>query len=367
MKYFYVIICLLLLLPVTVYAEGDGESDDVKDALDSYCSSLPKEIRKELPEGLTSSLTGEGGDTIGAEYVIGLIAESVRVGAGGAAPFILALIVTVLLSSTVCALGDGISDKPVSVVASVATCSLCISALLPLLKEVRTATALMGAAVKGVMPAVALLGASSAQPSLTSANASFISTLLALNTKLSEELMGPSVSVCLSFSVAGALSKHGTVFLGGVASLIKRILIFVLTLTATALSVIMSFQTVLAKSSDTLLLRGIRFATGNAVPIIGGTVSEVAGGYLSGLAALKGGLGTVCALSVAVCALPLTVKLFAVRIGMSGVALLAQAMGSPLHSDIKELCSAADILIAVTVLVSLTFTVSVGVFAAVSV
>lgn len=367
MRYLAVLFVLMALMSLTAHA-SDGAENEVGDALDSYYSSLPDEIRDALPDSLEAELTENGtASSVGPTFIAELISNAVKLALKDSAPLIISLTVTVILSSIISSQSDGISDKPLSVAGSVAAVFLCASAILPLAEEVKRAVTLMGGVIKGVMPAVAVVGAASAQPSLTAANASWLSTLLALNSQLTEDVLTPAVSVCLAFTAAGALTSGSTLSLSGVATVIKRCFIFLLTLIATALTVIMSFQTVLAKGSDTVLVRSLRFASGTAVPVIGGTVSEVAGGYLSSLTAVRGSLGTVCAAALAVCALPLTLKIFAMRLGMSGVALLARSMGSPLHNDIRELTSVTDLLIAITVLTAVTLTLSVGAFAAVSV
>ena len=368
MKHLIACMCLILILSLPVCAEENQSQNDVSDAIDSYYSSLPSEILSALPVSLKDELkNGEGAPSVDGAFAVRLVLKCVSRCLGDVAPFITALALTVMLTSVISSLGDGITDKPLSTVGAVAVASVSVTAIVPLVKEVKTAMTLMGAVVKGIIPAVSLVGASSAQPSLTAVNASWLSILLALITKLNEEILAPAVTLCLAFSVSGALNRGGAMAISGLGAVVKRCIVFVTTLISTALTVIMSFQTVLAKSSDTVLLRSLRFAAGSVVPVVGGTVSEVAGGYLSGISAVRGALGTVCAVSVVICSVPIIVKLFAFKIGMGAVALLAQAMGCDAYTDIKEIGSVTDLLSAITVLTAVTLTISVGVFAAVSV
>ena len=82
----------------------------------------------------------------------------------------------------------------------------------------------------------------------------------------------PVAGICLVLALADALSGGGR--LRSLAGLIKRSYALFFSFLMLILCGVLGIQTTLAKGSDTLALRTVRFAAGSFLPVVGGSVSE---------------------------------------------------------------------------------------------
>ncbi len=82
----------------------------------------------------------------------------------------------------------------------------------------------------------------------------------------------PVAGICLALALADALS--GGLQLRSLAGLLKRSYTLLFSFLMLLLCGVLGIQTTLAKGSDTLALRTVRFAAGSFLPVVGGSVSE---------------------------------------------------------------------------------------------
>ena len=111
-------------------------------------------------------------------------------------------------------------------------------------------------------------------------------------------------------------------------------------------------------------MRSIKFASGNSVPIVGASLSEAAGAYLSGISLIKGSAGTLIAAAIVLAALPMLLKLFAVKLCLTFVAFVSDILGVN-GTIVRDFASITDMLIAMLVTSSLIFVITMGLFASV--
>ncbi len=114
---------------------------------------------------------------------------------------------------------------------------------------------------------------------------------------VSEEAVGNSVvpfcGICMAFSAIGAMDPN--LRLGSLLSSLKKHYTTFLAGLMTLLLAMLGFQTTLAARADSLAMRGAKFAAGNLIPVVGGSVSELLRTVSAGVSYLRGTLG-VCAL-----------------------------------------------------------------------
>lgn len=357
-----VVIFLLFAVPLSTYAEG---------GLKDIYNGLPKDVSDSLPKDFDEKITeGDGSDAvkaIDAPFVLSFISKAVAFAASDALPSIVTLAVIVLLSALLSSLSsqsDGTVGKAMSFASSVSVISACIGVILPLWEQTSDAMKAICGIVKTSLPVMTAISASSGQISSGAVNATWLNALLALIEELSVSVLSPIFTVCLSFFVISALTKDNGTDLSGVAVSVKKLFIFFITLISAVLCAIMTFQSVIAKGSDTVLLRSIRFASTSTIPVVGGALSEAAGTYLSGLSVIKSSAGALVAASIALSALPLLLKLFAVKIGLSLVAFTGEVLGVK-GNTVRGFTSLIDLMIALLILCSAVFVIAAGVFASV--
>ncbi len=144
-----------------------------------------------------------------------------------------------------------------------------------------------------------------------------------------EEAVGNSVvpfcGICIAFSAVGAINpdlRFGTL----ISSLKKHYTTF-LAFLMTILLAMLGFQTVLAARADSLAIRGAKFAAGNMIPVVGGSVSELLRTVSAGISYLRGTLG-ICALLLIILSLfPMISRLWLSMICRQIAASVADLLG----------------------------------------
>lgn len=99
----------------------------------------------------------------------------------------------------------------------------------------------------------------------------------------------PLLKVCFGFSLLSCVT--GNIRLGSLAEFVRKTFTTVLVTLMTLLSAVMSFQSILARSADSMAMRTVRLVSGHFIPIVGGFVSEAASTVAAGMGVLKSSVG----------------------------------------------------------------------------
>ncbi len=354
-------VIMLFFLPTSVYA--DGELKDIYD-------SLPNGVGELLPEDFESEIEKEDGTSavglLDASFFMTFLGKTLSIALSDTAPMMLTLTVTVLLCALLSSLSKegGSVGKAMGFASSVSLCGSCISIIKPLSEQCLGTVDVISGIIKTSLPIMTSISLAAGQTNLSYANATFLNAVLALTEEIGRQVLSPLLAVSVAFTAVSALSRGSGIDLSHMVSSVKKTFIFFISLLSTVLCITMAFQTVIAKSSDTILLRSIKFASGSSIPIVGAALSEAAGAYLSGLSLIKGSAGALIAAAIALASLPMLLKLFAVKLCLIFAAFISDILGvnGALVRDFTSIC---DMLIAMLVTSSLIFVISMGLFASV--
>lgn len=356
-------LCLLLALPCR--AEGtEGLIGELYDG-------LPSEAVDALPDELSEGLKEEGGTAVrllDASFFLNFFSTSLQAALGECGEPLLLLFGCVMLAAFLHTLADtagGESGRAIAFASGLGVTLACFEVIRPLWEAASSLLDTMGLIVKSSLPVMTAIGSASGAVSGTVVHATWLTVLLTLLEQLGDAILSPLLSVCCGFILVCAVSRAaGASDLGGTVRAIRSAFLLFLSLLTTVLVAVMSFQTVLAKSSDSALLRSVRFASGSAIPIIGGALSEAASSYLGSLAVIRSAAGTLVAASLVVAALPLLLRLFFCRMGFSLIATMADILGDGKSSAVvKEAASVLELLLSMMALLSVLFILIAGVFA----
>lgn len=149
-------------------------------------------------------------------------------------------------------------------------------------------------------------------------------------------LMGGYMAVSISGSVSPLLKKSG------IAVMIKRLAFWITAFVSAVFVGILSIQTAVNASADTLSAKAAKFIIGSSVPVAGGVLSEALGTVTASMGLLKSSVGIYGAVACAGVILPLIAELLVWR-----AVLFVTAAVSELFSlnVIAEILRAADSVI----------------------
>ena len=170
----------------------------------------------------------------------------------------------------------------------------------------------------------------------------------------------PLMGGYLALSIASSVSP--IVQSSGIAEGIKKLCYFVMSLVTTVFLGVLSVQTALSASADSLSMKTAKFIVGSAIPVAGPVLSEALTTVTASLGMLRTTVGIYGVLACAVIFLPLLAELVIWRLVFNLTVIISDLLGVP---KISVLLKSADTVIAVlTGLLMLTaamFIISLGV------
>ena len=343
-----------------------------EEAIADYYDALPKEVADALPEEVAEGLR-DGDPTaataLDASFLLRFMGRALTGALGDGLSSLLTLTATVFLAALLHAFSDTAGEAAGKAVGFAAG----LSALLSVLHVVKPAWQLasdtidgIGLLSKSLLPVMSAIGVASGGVSASAIHATWLTILLSLVEQITETVLPPLFGIGLGFLAVSLVSRltEGS-DMSGIVTSIKRAFTILLTLVGAVLSAIMAYQSVLAKSSDTVLLRSIKFASGNLIPVVGSTLSETAGSYLASLSLVRSSMGTVVAVSLLLFVLPPVVTLLICRFGMGFLGTVAGLLGAPQEGELlREASALLDLAIASLAILSGIFLLLTGVFSA---
>ena len=341
MKYRYILFSCLLLFallfrfPISAQ-DGDVETDSTVKLPAEYgdfLESIPEDIRAYLPDGLFSA----NGETVGEavaeisdfSYLLQTVLSLVGLRIGDCAHLLVSVLGLLLLSALCNTLRQSIGSAQLgrafsfcsALVITVALLSQSVSVLESVTAYFSTLNTLTAASLP-LMSALYAMGGNVSAAAASGAGLSVFMTLL-------EELVGKSIlpfcGICMAFALVGALEP--SLRTGTLLSTLKKNYTTVLAFLMMLLLAMLSTQTVLGARADTLMMRSAKFAAGNMIPVVGGSVAELLRTVSAGVSFLRGTVGLCGTLLLILTLLPTLIELLLFRFVWQLCASVADLLG----------------------------------------
>lgn len=161
--------------------------------------------------------------------------------------------------------------------------------------------------VNSYLPVMCGIIVASKNPSLAFSYNSFSVFLSSVITLISDKFLSPIISSLLAFNVLTAFSFEN--YRERVIKTVRRLIVVILSLFSTVYTGLLTTQSILASSSDSLVLKGVRFISGTFVPIIGGSVGDAISSVFSSFLIMKNTLGVFVIIVIILINLPVMIEL----------------------------------------------------------
>ena len=169
-----------------------------------------------------------------------------------------------------------------------------------------------------------------------------------LFSQLAVNFLAPLCGSVLGLSIAGAV--HPQLKTDKLGELIKKFVVWGLTLIMTIFMSILSAQTLVASASDNTAIKAAKFMVSQGVPIVGGTISDVVNTFGGSLSVLKGSVGTYGIIAAAVILFPSIARIFCYKIALASAQALAEMLGlKELGTLMKSCCAVMTIILSVSI------------------
>lgn len=181
-----------------------------------------------------------------------------------------------------------------------------------------------------------------------SASAANAVTLAAtqLFSQLAVNFLAPLCGAIMGLSITGAI--HPQLNVSRLGELIRKTVVWTLSLLMTIFMSILSLQTFVTASADSVLIRTAKFAVSSGVPIVGGTISDAVATVHGSLELIKSSVGTYGIVAAAVMILPTLINVGAYRLAVMAAETVSDVFGVKELTALLKSCGAVmSIILAV--------------------
>lgn len=170
----------------------------------------------------------------------------------------------------------------------------------------------------------------------------------------------PLMSAYLSISIASRVSP--LLEKSGIADGIKKVSFWVMSLLTTIFIGILSIQTAVGSSADTLTVKTAKFFIGSSVPVAGTVLSEALTTVTASVGLLKSSVGIYGVVASVVIFLPLIAEIFLWRVGLNLTSAVSDLFStSKISALLRSVDSVLSVLLGITLLTLAMFVISLAV------
>lgn len=322
----------------------------------SLLDSLPDEVKALLPEGLENATDEQSiAEAFDGTYLASLCTDLLKEGVSAGLKLFASLLGLILL----CAIITRCAELIPSGKSQAFDYALLLISALEIYRSIYSLFELTRAYIgqinqymTGIGAAIGSIFLLSANPSTAAVQSVWLGVLLTATEKISYGLLFPLLE--MSFALTLVASICPDINLRSVTAFIRQLCTTLLVAAMTLITIFMAFQTNIASAADSFGLRSVRFAASNAIPIIGGLVSESMKTLATSLTLVKSTAGLIGVVGLLLCTLLPLSMLFTCRYSLS----LSATAADLLHANaIKPLIDEAGKLIGFLIAIVLVFSI----------
>ena len=315
-------LCLFLIFGLTITASAqsiDGISEETPEEFSKLLDALPPELSKLLPNDLfsnqTSDLNSAARKMSDVSFLFNAVLDTLGIHLQDALRLLATTIGLLLLSALLSALQVTVKNESISRVFSLISTLAILSAVLSggyssvvaVTQYIKRLNAMTAAGI----PLLALLYSMGGNVTAAVATTGGLTVYLGVLETVVGRSIIPFCGVCLAFGFLNAsglgLSLNG--FLGTFKKHYATLLAFLMML----LLAMLASQTALGASADSVAMRSAKFATGNLIPVVGGSMAELLRTVSAGIQYLRTTMGLCGILLLLLLLLPTLTELFLYR------------------------------------------------------
>ena len=357
---------IICLCPLSVKAvSGETMPDGYADIQDY----LPEEVNDLLPDGLFSTDPEEAlsaAETLTRpEYLFRVVLEAIGLRMRDVLSLFVSLAGIVILSTLLHRLSETLTGggEGVSFCLRLSIYALIVLRASSMLDWIKTYFGQLSALMTGLLPVMGTLYALGGNVTAAAANEGILLLFLNLCDYLTAVLTPAVCGICMAFALLDGFGGGLQARFAPLGGMIKRWYTTVLGFLMFLLGVALSMQSVLASGADSLAMKGIKYAVGQMIPVVGGAVSGTLGTVAAGVSLLRDVSGVCGLILLGLLLLPTLVQLLLLRACYRTASTVASLLGCGSEASLlEEMGSLYGYMIAGTVLCSLVCVLSLGIF-----
>lgn len=333
----------LLCLTVTARAET---LETMPEAYVGIEENLPEELDGLLPEGLFSANAEEAlaaAETLTRpEYLFKVVLEAVGLRMSEVLSLFASLAGLLLLSALLHRLRETMAGHGEGVSFCLRLCmyALIVTRAAAMVGWVKTYFSQLSTLMTGLLPVMGILYTLGGNVTAAAANEGTLLIFLSACDYVTSAVTPAVCGICMAFALLDGFGGGLQVRFAPLSAMMKRWYTTLLGFMTFLLGIALSTQSILASGADSLSMKGIKYAVGQMLPVVGGAVSGSLGTVAAGVSLLRSVSGVCGVILVGLLLLPTLIQLLLFRgcyqiaatvatmLGCDGEAGLLGEMGS---------------------------------------
>ena len=328
----FIFVIVIMLFPLKVYAQ---EQSDITNELGidttTIDDGITPEVKSFIDEKNISVENTEAMTEITPMEVLVYIWDTFKEKLAEPLKILASLLVIMLISVIVNNMEDSLSNKSISgmfgvisVLISVGIISSSVSLCIDAASETLTSGSRF---MIGYVPVFAGITASSG--GITSATAYNLLVILISQSaaQLYAEIIVPVLSLCMAVGIIEAINPDFR--LSGITEGVKKGVTFVIGFVMVVFIGLMSLQSIIGASADTLGVKAAKYMVSNWIPFIGGAIADTYTTVKHSLGLLRGGAGFLGIAVIFVMVVPPLIEIIAMRMIFSVADIISDLLNVP--------------------------------------
>ena len=341
---FLLLFALPYLLCLSVQADTEEKENDtaLPEEYESYLDGIPDEIKDLLPEGFFSNDAETVGDTVSQmsdfSYLLRTVLELVGINLSDFVKTVAQIVGILILSAIIRSVK--ISFRSDSIAKAFSFCTTLVITLCLISKSylgISSVTAYFESLSKitsATLPLMGALYAMGGNVAAAVASTAGLATFLTVLEQLIAKSILPFCGICMASALISGLDP--SLRTGTLASTVKKSYTTALSFLMMLLIAMLATQTTLGARQDSLAMKSIKFAAGNWIPVVGGSVGDLFKTVSTSVGYIRGTIGLSGILLLLLTLLPTLVKLFLARAAWQLSASVADLLGCDTEKKLLE-------------------------------
>ena len=342
----------LLLFIITSYA------DDYSELWNQVDSQTLKYLEELGINEISLNSLFEVTPTRVIRFLIDLITEETQIILPGLIKIILVILIS-SISSAFLKESNNLIDI-INTVSILMCLSFIIEPISRILTDVITGIRTSAIFINTYLPVMTSIIIASRNPTLALTYNSFSIFFSAFISNIADKIIVPVFSGMLSFGILSSVSYEK--YYDKILNTIRRFIVIILSLFSTIFTGLLTTQSILSYSSDSLVIKGIRFVSGTFVPIVGSGVGDAISSVISSFVIMKNTLGVFVIAVIILINLPIMIEMLIWYFVIGLCSIISTMFGNKGLTDVfEDISSTLSLMNIVMFFITFLLVVSTGI------
>lgn len=349
-----VLLCFFIF-GIKAYADEQDELlEEIGVDTEGMTDNLPDSVNDYLEENDLSIKNIEKMTSITPKDVFAYVWDQFKSNASMPLKTLAAIIGVVLISSLAGSLSDTITDKSLTKVYNIISVIIAVNVICsPVSKCISNAAETLNSGGEFMIGYIPIFtGITASAGNVTSAMSYSAIIIMASETavQLASNYLMPILSICMALGVVEAVNPSFS--LSGITTGLKKAASVLLCFIMTVFVGLLTVQSIIGASADTIGVKAAKFMVSNFIPVIGGAVADAYSTLRTSLGLLRGGVGFIGIISISLLVLPAVLESAAMKAVIYIGEILSDMFGL---SQLKILMKNTSQILTLTVSVLICF------------